>query len=167
MTLRRVLIPLNISEISSEILPVVRRLFTIDDVELTLLGVTQRPKSYVAADAGVSEIPHAAYTVSCSDEEWRAYRQKFEVELKHLAHALRGEGYRVNTMVRLGDPVEQIVAAVEQGSYDLLAMATRGRTGLTRLVLGSVAESVLRQVTIPMLLVRPASEPAEKSSPPA
>ncbi|MEZ4681462.1 MAG: hypothetical protein R2932_45345 [Caldilineaceae bacterium] len=56
MTLRRVLIPLNISEISSEILPVVRRLFTIDDVELTLLGVTQRPKSYVAADAGVSEI---------------------------------------------------------------------------------------------------------------
>ncbi|MCB0104425.1 MAG: universal stress protein [Caldilineaceae bacterium] len=163
MTRRRVLIPLNISEISSEILPVVRKLFTVDDAALTLLGVTQRPKSYVAADAGVSEIPHAAYTVSCTEEEWRAFRQKFEVELKHLGHSLREEGYQVNTMVRLGDPVEQIVAAVEQGDYDLLAMATRGRTGLTRLVLGSVAESVLRQVTIPMLLVRPAPGKEEQS----
>jgi nucleotide-binding universal stress UspA family protein len=156
VTRRRILIPLNISEISSEILPVVQRLFHVDEVELTLLGVTQRPKSYVATDAGVSEIPHAAYTVSCTDEEWRAYRQKFEVELKLLAHTLRQEGYAVNTMVRLGDPVEQILAAVAQSEYDLLAMATRGRTGLTRLVLGSVAESVLRQVTVPMLLVRPA-----------
>lgn len=156
MTRRRVLIPLNISEISSEILPVVRNLFSVDEVTLTLLGVTQRPKNYVAADAGVSEIPHATYTVSYTEEEWRAFRQKFEVELKHLAQSLREEGFQVNTMVRLGDPVRQIVAAVEQGEYDLLAMATRGRTGLTRLVLGSVAESVLRQVTIPMLLVRPA-----------
>lgn len=153
---RRVLIPLNISEISSEILPVVRRLFTVDDVELTLLGVTQRPQSYIAADTAVAEIPHAGYTVSCTEEEWRAYRQKFEVELKHLAQSLREEGYQVTTKVRLGDPVEQIVAAVHQSPYDLLAMATRGRTGLTRLVLGSVAESVLRQVTIPMLLIRPA-----------
>jgi len=161
MTLRRVLIPLNISEISSEILPVIRHLFTVDEVELTLLGVTQRPKSYVAADTGISEIPHATYTVSCSDEEWRAYRQKFEVALKHLAQSLREEGYHAQTMVRLGDPVEQILAVVEQGTYDLLAMATRGRTGLTRLVLGSVAESVLRQVTIPMLLVRPAVDKGE------
>lgn len=155
MAQRRVLIPLNISEISSEILPVVRKLFAVADAELTLLGLTQRPKSYVAADATIAEIPHSAYAVVCTDEEWRAYRQKFEVELKHLAQSLREEGYAVNTMVRLGDPVEQIVAAVENGDYHLLAMATRGRTGLTRLVLGSVAESVLRQVTIPMLLVRP------------
>jgi hypothetical protein len=65
--------------------------------------------------------------------------------------------------VRVGDPVEQVVAAVEKGNYDLLAMATRGRTGLTRLVLGSVAESVLRQVTIPMLLIRPAPETVAKA----
>jgi nucleotide-binding universal stress UspA family protein len=76
---------------------------------------------------------------------------------------LRKEGYRVHTLVRVGDPVEQVVAAVEKGNYDLLAMATRGRTGLTRLVLGSVAESVLRQVTIPMLLIRPAPATVAKA----
>ncbi len=160
--MRRILIPLNISEISPEILPVVRGLFDITDVELILLGVTQRPGSYVAADACIPDVPHAAYTVPCSDDEWKVYRQKFEIELKHLAETLRTDGYRVHTIVRVGDPVEQIVATVEKGAYDLLAMATRGRTGLTRLVLGSVAESVLRQVTIPMLLIRPASERVAK-----
>jgi nucleotide-binding universal stress UspA family protein len=161
--MRRILIPLNISEISPEILPVVRRLFNKEDVELILLGVTQRPGSYVAADACIPDAPHTAYTIPCTDDEWKAYRQKFEVELKHLAETLRQEDYRVHTLVRIGDPVEQIVATVEKGAYDLLAMATRGRTGLTRLVLGSVAESVLRQVTIPMLLIRPAPETVAKA----
>jgi len=156
--MRRILIPLNISEISPEILPVVRGLFATKEVELILLGVTQRPGNYVAADACIPDAPHTAYTIPCTDDEWNAYRQKFEVELKHLAENLRAEGYRVHTLVRIGDPVEQIVATVEKGAYDLLAMATRGRTGLTRLVLGSVAESVLRQVTIPMLLIRPTPE---------
>ncbi len=163
--MRRILIPLNISEISPEILPVVRGLFDIDDVELILLGVTQRPGSYVAADACIPDVPHAAYTIPCTDDEWKVYRQKFEIELKHLAETLRTDGYRVHTLVRVGDPVEQIVATVEKGSYDLLAMATRGRTGLTRLVLGSVAESVLRQVTIPMLLIRPAPDRVAKKQP--
>jgi nucleotide-binding universal stress UspA family protein len=161
--MRRILIPLNISEISPEILPVVRNLFDTEDVELNLLGVTQRPGSYVAADACIPDAPHTAYTIPCTDDEWKAYRQKFEVELKYLAETLRKEGYRVHTLVRVGDPVEQVVAAVEKGNYDLLAMATRGRTGLTRLVLGSVAESVLRQVTIPMLLIRPAPETVAKA----
>ena len=150
--MRRILIPLNISEISPEILPVVRRLFNTEDVELILLGVTQRPGSYVAADACIPDAPHTAYTIPCTDDE-----------LKHLAETLRKEGYRVHTLVRIGDPVEQIVATVEKGNYDLLAMATRGRTGLTRLVLGSVAESVLRQVTIPMLLIRPEPETMAKA----
>lgn len=161
--MRRILIPLNISEISPEILPVVRRLFDTAEVELILLGVTQRPGSYVAADACIPDAPHTAYTIPCTDDEWKIYRQKFEVDLKHLAETLRQEGYRVHTLVRIGDPVEQIVATVEKGAYDLLAMATRGRTGLTRLVLGSVAESVLRQVTIPMLLIRPAPETMAKA----
>ena len=156
--MRRILIPLNISEISPEILPVVRGLFDTKDVELILLGVTQRPGNYVAADACIPDAPHTAYTIPCTDDEWNAYRQKFEVDLKHLAEILRADGYRVHTLVRIGDPVEQVVATVEKGAYDLLAMATRGRTGLTRLVLGSVAESVLRQVTIPMLLIRPTPE---------
>lgn len=160
--MRRILIPLNISEISPEIIPVVRHLFPPAEVELILLGITQRPDSSITVDAYVGDIPHSTYLVPCTDEEWQAYRQHFAVELKKLADTLRVAGYRVHTLVRVGEPVAQILAAVEAGVYDLIAMATRGRTGLTRLLLGSVAESVLRQAPIPMLLMRPVPAPAVK-----
>lgn len=163
--MRRILIPLNISEISPEIIPVVRHLFPPAEVELILLGITQRPDSSITVDAYVGDIPHSTYLVPCTDEEWQAYRQHFAVALKKLADTLRVAGYRVHTLVRVGEPVAQILAAVEAGLYDLIAMATRGRTGLTRLLLGSVAESVLRQAPIPMLLMRPVPAPAVKPHP--
>ena len=153
--MRRILIPLNISEISPEIIPVVRHLFSPGEVELILLGITQRPDSPLTVDAYVGDLAHSTYLVPCTDEEWQAYRQHFAVELKQLAQTLGSAGYRVHTLVRVGEPVAQILAAVEAGVYDLIAMATRGRTGLARLLLGSVAESVLRQAPIPILLMRP------------
>lgn len=158
--MRRILIPLNISEISPAIIPVVRQLFSPAEVELILLGITQRPDSALTVDAYVSDIPHSTYLAPCSDEEWQAYQQRFTVELKGLADTLRTAGYRVHTLVRVGEPVAQILAAVKGGVYDLIAMATRGRVGLARLLLGSVAESVLRQAPIPMLLMRPVPAPA-------
>lgn len=163
--MRRILIPLHISEISPEILPVVRHLFQPEDVELILLGVTQRPDSRMTVDACVGDIPHSTYLIPCTDDEWQRHRQRFEVELKQVADSLRAVNYRVHTLVRLGEPVAQILAVAETGAYDLVAMAADGRTGLARLFLGSVAESVLRQVAIPMLLMRSVAEPVAKCQP--
>jgi nucleotide-binding universal stress UspA family protein len=56
--------------------------------------------------------------------------------------------------------VEEIVDHVVWDRIDLIAMATQGRSGLKRVVLGSVAEQVLRRTPMPMLLVR-AALPAE------
>ncbi|MFN8495621.1 MAG: universal stress protein [Caldilineaceae bacterium] len=160
--MRRILIPLNISEISPTILPVVRRLFEPTEAELILLGITQRTNDYEFACACGPDGANIGYYVPSPDGEWQAYRQKFEVELKHLAQTLREVGYHVHTLVRIGEPVEQIVAVAEKGNYDLLAMATRGRTGLSRLLFGSVAETVLRQVTLPVLLFRPVLDEVAK-----
>ena len=163
--MRRILIPLNISEISPTILPVVRHLFPPAEVELILLGVTQRPDSPILLDGYSGDIPHATYLAPCSDEEWECHQQQFAVELKQLAATLRDRGYSVQTIVRVGEPVAQILAAATADTYDLIAMATRGRIGLARLLLGSVAESVLRQAPIPMLLMQTAL--AVKESPTA
>lgn len=163
--MRRILIPLNISEISPTILPVVHHFFAPTEVELILLGITQRPDSALTVDAYVGDVAHSTYLVPCTDDEWQQYRQRFEVELKRLANTLRTAGYQVHTLVRVGEPVAQILAAVEAGAYDLIAMATRGRTGLARLFLGSVAESVLRQAPIPMLLMRPVPAPVVQPRP--
>jgi nucleotide-binding universal stress UspA family protein len=58
-------------------------------------------------------------------------------------------------MVRFGDPAEEIAALARCANVDIVAMATHGQTGLRHLLIGSVAEHVLRDLTIPVLLIRP------------
>ena len=68
---------------------------------------------------------------------------------------LRAEGVDAHLTIREGDPVEEILTYVKQREPDLLVMETEGRTGLRRLAQRSVAEEVLHQVDVPVLLVRP------------
>jgi nucleotide-binding universal stress UspA family protein len=60
----------------------------------------------------------------------------------------------VTSRVVGGAPYETIVAALEEGSYQLVVMGTHGRTGLSHVLLGSVAERVVRHSAVPVLTVR-------------
>jgi len=60
-----------------------------------------------------------------------------------------------------GPPAEAIVEAARHRHADLIVMSSHGRSGVARLVLGSVAESVLRATAVPILLIRPAGAPLE------
>jgi universal stress protein A len=61
----------------------------------------------------------------------------------------------------VGDPASAIVEAAEQENADLIVLGTHGRTGLTRLLMGSVAESVVRNAKCPVLTVKhPSPVPA-------
>jgi nucleotide-binding universal stress UspA family protein len=87
----------------------------------------------------------------------------------HL-YALRAPDSRVEIEYRLGDgdPHAEILRVAEESSCDLIVMGTHGRTGLGRLLMGSVAEQVLRQAPCPVLTVKTpfsesASEPALKA----
>jgi nucleotide-binding universal stress UspA family protein len=60
-----------------------------------------------------------------------------------------------------GDPATEIVRLAEQEGVDLIVLGTHGRTGLKRLLMGSVAEAVVRRATCPVLTVKqPAEAPA-------
>jgi nucleotide-binding universal stress UspA family protein len=75
--------------------------------------------------------------------------------LGRIATRLRAGGASVRTRAVVGDPAG-VIASVAQGEgADLIAMATRGRGGLARAVLGSVATATLEQARVPVLLVRP------------
>ena len=77
-----------------------------------------------------------------------------EEYLAPLAVDLRRHGIRVKTQVRRGPAAEEILRAASEASADLIAMTTHGRTGLGRLLLGSVAETVLRTTSLPVFLMR-------------
>jgi nucleotide-binding universal stress UspA family protein len=73
--------------------------------------------------------------------------------VSHLARIMQEQRVSVEALVRKGRPGAEIIEAVSELGIDVIAMATRSRKGLERLVFGSVAEYVLREAHIPVLLV--------------
>jgi len=78
-----------------------------------------------------------------------------EAYLETMAQRLRAGGRNVTTAVSIADPAGAIVAAANDEKVDYIAMATHGRGGLARLVLGSVASGVVQRAQVPLLLIRP------------
>lgn len=64
----------------------------------------------------------------------------------------------IHTVVQLGTPYKQIVRYTEENPVDLLVISTRGETGLTRWLMGSVTDNVIRGVTIPVMVIPAASD---------
>jgi nucleotide-binding universal stress UspA family protein len=90
--------------------------------------------------------------------------------VKHVETRLREGGVKqVETSVWYGQAAASIVEAARVRNANLIVMASHGRSGLGRLILGSVAESVLRSTDTPILLVRapgaPLAEPARELRP--
>lgn len=83
-----------------------------------------------------------------------------EEAVAEIAERFRLEGIDTTTLVEPGNPAETILSACRSRAVDLAVMSTHGRGGLSRLVLGSVTEQVLREARVPLLVVR--GDPATK-----
>lgn len=167
MTANHVLIPLDGSALSQKILPHVQRLLQPAASELILLRVAERtaglvgmpprpaslawPVPMYATERDIARTEHPIY----ASQVWESTRSLLEDELVHVVHDLQEAGYTVSVAVRFGEPVAEIASFVETEDVNLVAMATHGRTGLRRLVLGSVAAGLLQRLRVPVLLVRP------------
>ena len=140
----RVLIPVDGSDLAEAILPFAEKVAGPVDAEVLLLTVVEplSPGEAMAA-AGVM----APDTLLMREMEARAYVAK-------LAARLGDKGLRARALVRLGVPATEIAAAAADQGADLIAMTTRGRSGLGRIVFGSVAETVLRNASVPVLMFR-------------
>ena len=137
---KRILVPLDGSETGEAILPFATKIAGPLDAELILL--------HAMAEAN-SEIVLVT----------RAQAEKY---LDTLTASLADKGIRVRPELRdgAGPAADAILAAAAALDADLIAMATRGRTGLNRLLFGSVAEAVLREAAVPVVLVRTAVQTA-------
>ena len=90
-------------------------------------------------------------------EIWRAVDE--ETRIRHTMQALRErlakDGQEaVSTDVVIGDPGREIAALAERAGADLIVLTSHGRTGLKRLLIGSVAERVIRLAHCPVLALR-------------
>ena len=140
---KRVLVPLDGSRLAEGILPFILQIASPLDLEVTLVYVV-RP---IPPRAIEGTRHFTVYDVAARMKEAREY-------LAPVAVNLRKDRVRVTTDVRHGEPVAEIVAAAGKTETDLIAMTTHGRSGFGRLLFGSVAEAVLRQAEIPVLMMR-------------
>ncbi len=117
-------------------------------LHVRLLGVAERQHYPSSAPDILREALRTA--VAAVDAERGAM---LEAALRDAAQTLRGR-VTVETAVETGAPAETIVQDAERSASDLIVVGARGAGTLTRLLLGSVSESVLRHAVCPVLVVR-------------
>ena len=140
---KRVTVPLDGSMVAEGIIPFMLEIAGPLDMEIVLLRVL------VPVPPTVIE---GSRHIEVEDVERR--RAEAEAYLAPIAAELRTKGVRVRTLVRRGEPASEIIAGAREAGSDLIAMTTHGRSGLGRLLFGSVAEAVLRHSDIPVFLMR-------------
>lgn len=146
ITIRRILVPTDFSDCAT---PAVRYAVELADkfgAELILLHVV--PDSVLA-------LPDAVMPTPAPLADLQALTEAGKTGLANLIAALKLESRNPRAEVRLGSPEQEIVAAAKDLHADLVCIATHGRGGLARVILGSVAEMVVRHAPCPVLTVRP------------
>ena len=78
-----------------------------------------------------------------------------ETALESVEEAAEGADLEVTSTTREGVPAEEILAYASENDVDMIVMATHGRTGLDHVLMGSVAEQVVRNASVPVVTVRP------------
>ncbi len=141
---KRILVPLDGSELAEQVLPVVIPIALALGSEITVFRV---PIVYTPGSLmGEWYVPLAG--------DFEMAGQSAQAYLDRVASRLKEQGIRASLATQIGAVANSIIGYAEANRVDLIAMCTHGRTGLARWALGSVADKVLRAGGIPMLLVR-------------
>jgi len=143
----KILVPLDGSALAERALEPAIRLAKQFGSEMILLRVVV-PEPVLVALPGLSPRPYDVY-----DAELRHDQEEAEAYLSGLKLQWHGAGVITHTEVLSGAPAEMIVDAAQGRAVDLIVMSTHGRSGVSRLLYGSVAEAVLRGAHLPILLI--------------
>jgi nucleotide-binding universal stress UspA family protein len=142
--IRRVLCATDFSTTSRRALDAATALAKSSSATLTILHVLVSP-------IVLPEQYLDAATLEEFDKRGRAWSLR---ELQKLSRRTTRGGVETTVLVRAGDPAEQIVRAAKAAKADLIVTGTHGRSGLKRLLLGSVAQRVVALASCPVVTVR-------------
>jgi universal stress protein A len=109
---------------------------------------------HVLPDVVVPVGPDPTLTPSLPPEYYTETEEQSRQALLHLIDATWGKAPSIEVSVRWGSPVDSIVGYAADHKIDLVVIATHGRTGLSHVLLGSVAERIVREAPCPVLTIR-------------
>jgi nucleotide-binding universal stress UspA family protein len=164
MAIKRILVPVDFSAPSLRALDYAVRFAKPIRAELTLCFVVEPL---------VFPLPEYGATTTAVVQMSEMVRRGGRSQLARLERRYRGRGLRLRTELLTGAASQAIVSLAARRKSDVIIMATHGRTGLSHLFLGSVAERVVRTAPCPVLTLRfperqaarraPATRPASRA----
>ncbi len=142
----KILVPIDGSENSLRALDLAVELAGAVDASLDLCAVVDTAR-IARLTFGEPQLEACAYD---------ALTQEAEADLKRAASRAREKSStKLDTFVACGDPVTEIEVEADRCGASMIVMGTHGRTGLQHLVMGSVAEGVMRHAVVPVVVVPP------------
>ena len=141
----RILVPLDGSPLSEQTVPAVKKFAAgLGSCSIELLHVVDPATVAIPVDGGV--LPPSYLKRA---EEWASDY------LEEQAAALAEPGVEIRKLVSIGPPARVILDHISKTAFDYVFMATHGRSGLVRAVVGSVTDRVIREAAIPVIAIHP------------
>ena len=142
---KNILVPLDGSKRAERILPHVKQLADHFEAKIMLVHIVEPHIEFSGSQK--------AHQDEAIEDMWQQIENS-EVYLARLKEQLEAEGVHTLSQVDPGDVVKTILRSAQGWNADLIAMASHGRTGLSRVFYGSVAAGILHQVNRPLFLIR-------------
>lgn len=142
ITLKRILYATDFSDASRAALPAVAALARRYGAEIYVANIR-------------SPLPYALATPEAISLMDNKREQEARGEINRIFHSREVEGLSLKAIIETGDPAQELSRAVEEYDIDLAVVGTHGRRGLMRLLMGSLAEELFRNVSCPVLTVGP------------
>ena len=148
---KRILIPLDGSPLAEQALPHAIAMAECFQSELVLLRVLiPLPSAVTTTEAALQR----------AAEEAAIFAREY---LDRVAAGVQERGITVQMVTIGGRPHYQIIQYAETNQVDLIVMSTRGQSGLSRWLMGSVSDRVVRGAKVPVLMVRAQKKKSQKS----
>ncbi len=155
-TYHRILVALDGSELAGALIPHAREIASRTGAEVVLLRVVDSVTRVITMTTPAGYPMPGDLTAEIAEDTVRAQRASATEQLEAIAGQLREAGISsVRALIAEGQPGHEIVAATEELDCDLVLLATHGRGGLGRALLGSVTDHVTRHLSSAAALIVP------------
>jgi nucleotide-binding universal stress UspA family protein len=152
---KKILVPLDGSKLAEEVLPFVRTIANFSNVEIIVLRVAEYSYSFYST---CYEYPPSNPDLAITILEKK--REVFEMAtayLERIVSTLKTSGIKATAETCDGPVVEAILAATDRLHIDLVILSPYGQSGYSHWTIGAIADRVLHEAQVPVILFRPTS----------
>ena len=150
----KILLPIDDLETAAVAISNAKQLSGSSETKIILLHVVTPENPLVIHDEHIAGLHPAAEVIEIARHDEAVHVEHQKEKLEAAARELSTDGATFSGQVVVGRAHEEIVRAVNEQGIDLVIISTHGRRGVSRAFLGSVADEVIHDIDVPVMVVR-------------